>query len=530
VTIGGPSERNLSVRTWVWLIALVVLATAINITKAFHVDDPFHMKVAQWIATHPFHPMSGSINWSGSVQYFHEGNQPPLFFYGMAAWAWVFGWGEIAMHAYEALFTVLAIVMFHRLALMVVPRGAWLLTGLLAAGPAFIVNQNVMLDVPLLALEVTFLHAVMCAIRERRERHVVFAGLLLGAACLMKYTALAYLPALVFAAWQVRGRAWWGCIILVLILGCWSAWNVWEFGSMHLVARSGAGLPIDDVPVRSLTWVLVTGAIAPWSIFTLLPGSRLRLLGVSVALVLYLVAMIAVFLAYSGMLEPIEPVLRFLFIGNGLVGILGVLQALRKGPMAPRVKALLLLMLVPPVLLIITYAPWMATRHVLLTLPVLLLLGGNALCHVTKPIDVVLIASTALLGVGLGISDVRLAEFYRRTPGEIALMYPEHTRWYTGSMGWGWYAEAAGFKDAASEHRGFTAKDLVAVPWDFSVPDPMTGPEFMTDTVLVQPIGPWDRLATRHWLRFYSVRFPDLPWTVARGRPERVEIKVRKVP
>ena len=94
-------------------------------------------------------------------------------------------------------------------------------------------------------------------------------------------------------------------------------------------------------------------------------------------------------------------------------------------------------------------------------------------------------------------------------------------------------AEVAGsgvFKDAASEHRGFTAKDLVAVPWDFSVPDPMTGPEFMTDTVLVQPIGPWDRLATRHWLRFYSVRFPDLPWTVARGRPERVEIKVRKVP
>ena len=49
-------------RTRAWLVVFFIVATALNITKAFHIDDPYHVKAAQWIAAHPLQPMSGTIN------------------------------------------------------------------------------------------------------------------------------------------------------------------------------------------------------------------------------------------------------------------------------------------------------------------------------------------------------------------------------------------------------------------------------------------------------------------------------------
>ena len=63
------------------LVFLFAIATSINLDKAFHIDDAFHLHAAQWISEHPLRPMSGTIDWSGSVEHYYDGNQPPLFFY-----------------------------------------------------------------------------------------------------------------------------------------------------------------------------------------------------------------------------------------------------------------------------------------------------------------------------------------------------------------------------------------------------------------------------------------------------------------
>jgi len=46
------------------LVVFWVFLTAFNVTKAFHIDDTFHLLAAQHLQQHPTAPMSGLINWS----------------------------------------------------------------------------------------------------------------------------------------------------------------------------------------------------------------------------------------------------------------------------------------------------------------------------------------------------------------------------------------------------------------------------------------------------------------------------------
>ena len=67
-----------------FLILLWMAVSAMNITKAFHIDDTFHLIVAEHIRLHPTEPMSGWINWRNDPVPMYDGAHPPLFFYMMA--------------------------------------------------------------------------------------------------------------------------------------------------------------------------------------------------------------------------------------------------------------------------------------------------------------------------------------------------------------------------------------------------------------------------------------------------------------
>ncbi|WP_114793275.1 hypothetical protein U0035_01640 [Niabella yanshanensis] len=79
--------------TLIWLFL-----TAINIGKAFHMDDGFHLEAAQHIARDPLHPMSGMIRWHNyEPEPMYKANQPPLLFYMIAGLSTVFRFSEVAM-------------------------------------------------------------------------------------------------------------------------------------------------------------------------------------------------------------------------------------------------------------------------------------------------------------------------------------------------------------------------------------------------------------------------------------------------
>jgi hypothetical protein len=86
-------------REWVWLLVLWAIVTAYNLLKPYHIDDTAHLEIARWISAHPLHPMSGLIYWDGVQKPIYELNQPHLYFYLLASWGAMFGYGEPAMPA-----------------------------------------------------------------------------------------------------------------------------------------------------------------------------------------------------------------------------------------------------------------------------------------------------------------------------------------------------------------------------------------------------------------------------------------------
>ena len=138
------SERSLLLMIW-------FLATACNLDKAYHIDDTAYLETAEWIAEHPTTPMTGLVNWSWSAEPIHYMNQPPLYSYLLAGWGMLFGYGEIPMHALQSLFTLVVVFFFFGIARMLAPSYSLTFTALLVLGPAFLVGQNLMVDVPALA-------------------------------------------------------------------------------------------------------------------------------------------------------------------------------------------------------------------------------------------------------------------------------------------------------------------------------------------------------------------------------------------
>jgi hypothetical protein len=133
------------------LVGLWLFATAMNLDKAYHIDDTAHLETAQWILQNPLHPMKGTINWDQTSDPIHVLNQPHLYFYLLAGWGSLFGFSEPAMHIFQSFFTLACILLIFLIAGLIVPGHALFLTVLLALSPAFVVGQNLMVDVPLLS-------------------------------------------------------------------------------------------------------------------------------------------------------------------------------------------------------------------------------------------------------------------------------------------------------------------------------------------------------------------------------------------
>ena len=102
-----------SYRSAVILLLIWAIATAVDMGKPFHIDDAFHLEMAQWVEMHPGQPMSGTINWGSGLVPMHTANQPPGFFYPMALVGHFFGYTTTAMHLLRSLFSLLAIVCFY---------------------------------------------------------------------------------------------------------------------------------------------------------------------------------------------------------------------------------------------------------------------------------------------------------------------------------------------------------------------------------------------------------------------------------
>jgi hypothetical protein len=119
------------------------------------------------------------------------------------------------------------------------------------------------------------------------------------------------------------------------------------------------------------------------------------------------------------------------------------------------------------VLFIVVLSPFIAVRHVLLSLPAVLLLiarGPDAI-RLSRRALALACGITALGGVLLAASDARLANLYRREAPDLAARFcRDGGRCVAiGHWGWQWYAAKAGFMTYDRERTDLRPGDRVVI-------------------------------------------------------------------
>src|SRR5438045_4715859 len=178
-------------------IAAAVAALAPFLNKAFHIDDPLFLWMAQQISQHPADPYGFSVNWYVSAKpMFSIMQNPPLNAYYMALAAKFLGWSEPAMHGAFLVPAVAAVLGTFFLAQRL--SGSPLLGALLTLfTPVFLVSATtVMCDVWLLALWVWSVNYWLRGLERHNGWLLLLASLLVAAAALTKYFGASLVPLL----------------------------------------------------------------------------------------------------------------------------------------------------------------------------------------------------------------------------------------------------------------------------------------------------------------------------------------------
>lgn len=527
-------KTNSNYKTIAWLLIFWLFATYWNIDKAFHVDDAGHLAIAQWIEQNPLHPMSGWVNWTGIYEPISQLNQPHLYFYLMAGWAHLFGYSEIAIHALMAVFTLWAIVAFYRLAKLVEPVHALHVTALFSLSSAFVVGQNSMVDVPLIAVWMEFYHALLNPRYGDRKKYAI-ASLLCAAALLVKYTSLVLIPAMVLQAVlakKYKSAVW--VLIPLATLVLWSAFNVYDYGGIHIVDRPRSSKTSLAYAGHAMAWVMAIGAMLPFAVLTFYaklkesPGIFGKtIFGIFCAATLLAPAAILFNLVLN--VAAINLVLFSAFLVSG-VGVLcicyQVVKTQASGNGISPAQYLLLYWICSSFIFIVFLAPFVATRHVLLAMPAILLLVYPQVARAPNmaklyAVSVVLTLFNTTL---LAKADAWYAGIYKTNAAAIAQYLPSGTpTWFVGHWGWQWYAQQSGMKHLAANSPRPNIGDHLVVPLN-------TAGGFVPRYLEVKELKGF-KVPRERWYQHYAgIDFyvsPDLPWSYSYGAME--EFKVYRI-
>jgi 4-amino-4-deoxy-L-arabinose transferase-like glycosyltransferase len=176
-------------------LTLAALLPFLN--KAYDIDDPLFLWMAEQIIKHPFDPYGATVHWSPLAQPMWVAMQnPPLCSYYIAAIGSFAGFGEMAMHIaflLPALAAILGTFAFAK-RLCASPVTAALLT---LFTPVFLISaSHVMCDVMLLAFWMWAIHFWIAGLEREKWRLFLVSALLVSAATLTKYFGISLVPLL----------------------------------------------------------------------------------------------------------------------------------------------------------------------------------------------------------------------------------------------------------------------------------------------------------------------------------------------
>lgn len=446
------------------LISIWLIATAFNINKALTVDDNYYLKTAIAFAQSPAAYLRALVPHHGTWIPIYLFNQPHLLFWIFGFLIKIFGINFFVLHLALSVFTLAAITGMYCLAKIFSPQPL-LLTAAFALSPAFLPGQNLMTDIPQIALWLWFF-VILLKVEKPSIKINGLLGLLMSGAILIKYSSLVLLP--LFAGYVILKKQWARLWFLAMPLAAMTAWSIVtlvQYGGIHILSRPIHNSSLIEIAMKTIHWQIAIGACSLFFIASWRSYRKVALIALSFGFVLTCL--------YSLFFDPIMSnlYLRFLFLSSGffVTGVMILFFWSKIKNTADKGSRdhwwLLCGWYLAGMFFIILFAPFMAVRHILLVLPLTLIIFGQQFRPANNTKFYLGLAVTMALGMTLAISDWQWADVYRQQAPRLVHHYqtPTNTVWYFGNWGWQWYAGAQGVQPL-TVNRLLRAGDIIITP------------------------------------------------------------------
>ena len=467
-----------------WVLFIWLLLTFINLNKAVHMDDTFHIEAAQEILKNPYAPMSGKVNWGSNPNYLHSFNQAPLFFYVIAYWGSVFGFNEISLHLLISIFTFLALFYFHKISQLLYPENTRYILLLFGLSAPFIVNQNIHLDVPLLSLLLLFFYKILLFSQSKKGIYLFVAALVFSLSLLIKYSVIPLFTVMVAALFFSKKYKYaWILLVPIAFLSLWSYLNWIEYGSIHFMDRPKNEFTLYRIGGIFVIFTACIGALFPFGFIGLsnFIKSKTNLIFAITFLILFTVLCVGVLLNFIP--ENISSIILYaVFLMAGSLVIFSTIYIVYKNfnHFNVQIKLLSIALLSLSGFLVV-FAPFMASRHLLLILPFVLWILKPFFQKAPKVILNLTLFISISLGLILGLSDWFYADYYRKTALSSSKNQNSNVVYTRGHWGWQWYSKKEGFKEYGKDSTILKVDDLIIGPVNISKQD--LHPSLVVETV-----------------------------------------------
>ena len=454
--------------------------------KAFHIDDPVYVEVAQQILRSPLDFFGSEMNWQGwlePVAAFNK-NPPGVSFY-LALVGGVFGFEEWKMHL-GMLLPALALALGTAALAQRLSSNPWAAAlALLTMPVALVAATTVMADVLMLALWCWAVVFWWDGLGGAGRSRLAVAALLAGLCPLVKYNGLCVLPLLALVGFVRRdaGFAWIPFLLipLAMLLG-FDAYMRASYGESPLLhagsyalSHRSQGLGFAEKSLVGLSFLgggLLTGLFMAPFLF------RRRVLAIAVVLTAAC-AILAPFLEELGPLvlrdehgsrwDTSLQLALFVICGGQWLVLLSLDAVQRRDS-----GSWLLVAWIAGVFVFAAFLNWTTNaRAILPAAPAAAVLlirrlekhhGPGSL--EARPLLLAPLAPALALALGVAWADTRLANSAREAARDLVERHaPEDAGvWFRGAWGFQHYAELGGAKKIDERHSLLSVGDVVVLP------------------------------------------------------------------
>jgi 4-amino-4-deoxy-L-arabinose transferase-like glycosyltransferase len=531
----------------------VIAALAPFLNKAFHIDDPLFLWMAQQVSQHPADPYGFSVNWYvTAMPVFSVMQNPPLNAYYMALAASFLGWSELAMHGAFLIPAVLAVLGTFLLAQRL--SGSPLLPALLMLfTPVFLVSATtVMCDVWLLALWVWSVNYWLRGLERPSYLLLLLASLLAAAAALTKYFGLSLVPLLaVYTLVQDRRPTTRLLFLLipVAVIVIYEAMTKAKygqglFGNAMIYPWQATAKAEKQLLGQFLTGLSFTGGCLFSALFyaPFLKSRKVLISGIAIFVALLPLFYLGIARGLSSKTDVIAVTAEGALFATIGIGILAL--AIADLVQQKTADSLLLSLWVFGTFFFATVMNWSITSRTLLPMaPAVAILlirrfkistvvagavtGGRGLPILPLKTAAATwwpLLPAALVSLLITTADYKLADTARLAARSFQNRFRNEpgTVWFEGHWGFQYYMEQWGAKPLDRAERGMISGDVLIVPLSNSnvsptPPGPTTGPSEQVNfpQFLLATMSPEMHAG------FYSSRWGPLPWVFGRIPPEQ---------